>query len=382
MAAGAIAWYAVHRLIVAEPLQPLGPGMLVALVAAIVNGAAAVVLLRAGREHGSIVLEADGRHLLTDVWTGATVLAGLGLVWLTDKHVLDPLIALGVSANILWTGLDLIRRSFDGLMDHALPAEEQAMVRSAIERHLGPDMDYHALRTRRAGRRRFMDFHLLVPGRLTVQQAHTLTGEIEEAVRAVLPELEVSVHIEPIEDSSAWRDSALLPLERARRAGPHGDPTLTRTRRAIGCLSLRSAARQRRIAENRRRLALNILEFTTLIGLGALAAGFLGSLTGLGGGVIIVPLLVLMKVDLHYAIGASLVSVIATSSGSAASYVREGYSNIRIGMVLEIATTIGALTGAYLTTILDPRAISIVFGSVLLVSAYLSLRPPRERGRG
>jgi uncharacterized membrane protein YfcA len=124
---------------------------------------------------------------------------------------------------------------------------------------------------------------------------------------------------------------------------------------------------------------LNVLEFTALVGLGALAAGFLGSLTGLGGGVVMVPLLVLMKVDLHYAIGASLVSVIATSSGAAASYVKEGYSNIRIGMVLEIATTLGALTGAYLTTIIDPRAISIVFGIVLLISAYLSLRPRYDR---
>jgi hypothetical protein len=126
---------------------------------------------------------------------------------------------------------------------------------------------------------------------------------------------------------------------------------------------------------------VNVLEFTTLIGLGALAAGFLGALTGLGGGVVIVPLLVLLKVDIHYAIGASLISVIATSSGSAASYVKEGYSNVRIGMLLEIATTIGALTGAYLTTILEPRAISIVFGIVLLVSAYLSLRQrPRQHG--
>ena len=124
---------------------------------------------------------------------------------------------------------------------------------------------------------------------------------------------------------------------------------------------------------------MNVLEFTALVGLGALAAGFLGSLTGLGGGVIIVPLLVLMKVDLHYAIGASLVSVIATSSGAAASYVKEGYTNIRIGMLLEIATTLGALTGAYLTTITDPRAISIVFGVVLLISAYLSLRPRYDR---
>ena len=126
---------------------------------------------------------------------------------------------------------------------------------------------------------------------------------------------------------------------------------------------------------------VNVLEFTALIGAGALAAGFLGALTGLGGGVVIVPLLVLLKVDIHYAIGASLISVIATSSGSAASYVREGYSNVRIGMLLEIATTIGALTGAYLTTVLEPRAISIVFGIVLLLSAYLSLRQrPRQHG--
>jgi cation diffusion facilitator family transporter len=217
VAAVAIAVYAVRRLVVAEPLEPLGPGLVLALIASAINGTVAVVLLRAGRKHGSIVLEADGRHLLTDVWTSAAVLAGLGLVWLTGVQWLDPVIALGVALNILWTGWDLIRRSFNGLMDHALPAEEQTAVRSAIEKHLGPDMDYHALRTRQAGRRRFVDFHLLVPGRLTVQQAHTLTGAIEEAVRGALPGLEVTVHIEPIEDSSAWRDSALLPLEQARR---------------------------------------------------------------------------------------------------------------------------------------------------------------------
>ncbi len=126
---------------------------------------------------------------------------------------------------------------------------------------------------------------------------------------------------------------------------------------------------------------MNVLEFTGLIAVGALAAGFLGALTGLGGGVVIVPLLVLLGVDIHYAIGASLVSVIATSSGAAASYVKEGYSNIRIGMFLEIATTFGALTGAYLVKIIRPEALSIVFGIVLLLSAYLSFRQrPRQHG--
>lgn len=222
VAAGAIAWYAVHRLIVPEPLHPLGPGLAISLVAAAINGVVGIILLRAGRKNHSIVLEADGRHLLTDVWTSAAVLAGLALVWLTGVQTLDPIIALGVSANIVWTGWDLIRRSFDGLMDHALPAAEQAAVRSAIEKRLGPDMHYHALRTRRAGRRRFVDFHLLVPGRLSVQQAHNVTGQIEEAVRGVLPELEVSIHIEPIEDASAWDDSALLPLEARRGRSTDG----------------------------------------------------------------------------------------------------------------------------------------------------------------
>jgi cation diffusion facilitator family transporter len=216
-AAAGIAWYAVQRLLDPQPLQPLGPGLAISLLASVLNGITAIVLLRAGRRHGSIVLEADGRHLLTDVWTSAAVLSGLSLVWLTGVQMLDPLIALGVAANILWTGFDLIRRSFDGLMDHALPPHEQAAVRTAIEQHLEPNMDYHALRTRRAGRRRFVDFHLLVPGRLTVQQAHTLTGLIEESVRGVLPELEVTVHIEPIEDKASWGDSALVPLEEARR---------------------------------------------------------------------------------------------------------------------------------------------------------------------
>jgi cation diffusion facilitator family transporter len=217
-AAAAIAWYAVQRLLAPSPLQPLGPGLAISLIASLINGVIAVVLLRAGRRHGSIVLEADGRHLLTDVWTSAAVLLGLSLVWLTNVQLLDPVIALAVAANILWTGFGLIRRSFDGLMDRALPPQEQAVVRSAIERHLGPNMDYHALRTRRAGRRRFVDFHLLVPGQLTVQEAHTLTGRIEESVRGALPDLEVTVHIEPIEDRASWRDSALLPLEEARRA--------------------------------------------------------------------------------------------------------------------------------------------------------------------
>jgi cation diffusion facilitator family transporter len=224
VAALVIAWYAVRRLVWPEPLEPLGAGLAISLLASLINGGVAWVLLRAGRRHGSIVLEADGRHLLTDVWTSAGVLAGLGLVWATGRQWLDPVIALLVAANILWTGADLVRRSFNGLMDHALPADEQAKVRAAIEAHLGPHMAYHALRTRQAGSRRFIDFHLLVPGKSTVEEAHALSGRIEAAAREALPGLEVTVHIEPIEERAAWEDSALLPLERAarREVGPRG----------------------------------------------------------------------------------------------------------------------------------------------------------------
>jgi cation diffusion facilitator family transporter len=166
-------------------------------------------------------LEADGQHLLTDVWTSVAVIAGLFLVRLTDWLMLDPLIALGVAANITWTGLQLVRRSIDGLMDRALPEEDQMKLRAAIEAQLQPGMAFHALRTRRAGVKRFADFHLLVPGAWTVQRAHTLANQIEAAARAALPGIEVTVHVEPIEERASWEDSAVerAPQGRGQESG-------------------------------------------------------------------------------------------------------------------------------------------------------------------
>jgi cation diffusion facilitator family transporter len=223
-AAGGIAWYAVRRLLDPQPLESLVVGTGLALGASLVNLAVGQLLIRVGRQEGSIVLEADGRHLMTDVWTSAAVLAGIGLVWLTRLWWLDPLIALAVSANIVWTGFDLVRRSFDGLMDRALPAEEQAKVRAAIEAQLEPGMDYHALRTRRAGSRRFADFHLLVPGVFTVQRAHAVTERIEAAIRAVYADMEVTVHVEPVVERAAYEDSALVPLAQAEREARRQEP--------------------------------------------------------------------------------------------------------------------------------------------------------------
>jgi cation diffusion facilitator family transporter len=213
VAAGGIAWIAIERLIGGSELESLGAGSLVALAAALVNLAVARVLLRVGRRTGSIVLEADGHHLMTDVWTSFAVIAGLVLVGLTGWSVLDPLIALAVAANIVWTGWKLIVRSFNGLMDHALPESEQAAVRAAIHALLHPGLHFHALRTRQAGARRFVEFHLLVPGRWTVQEAHDFTERVEAAVRDALPGAEVTVHIEPIEAEASWRDSDLLQVE-------------------------------------------------------------------------------------------------------------------------------------------------------------------------
>lgn len=214
VAAGGIGWYAVTRLIAPQPLESLGVGSLVAVAASGINLAVGQFLLRVGRATHSIVLEADGKHLMTDVWTSVGVVVALLVVWVTRLEILDPLVALLVAANICWTAADLIRRSFDGLMDHALPDAEQALMRAAIAKHLEPGMHYHALRTRRAGTQRFADFHLLVPGAFTVQQAHDLSSRIEQAVQDALPHVEVTVHVEPIEEQAAWEDSPLLPLER------------------------------------------------------------------------------------------------------------------------------------------------------------------------
>lgn len=212
-----IAGFAVQRLFVPVPLQTLEIGLAISLGASLINGVVARILLRVGRELRSIALEADGQHLMTDVWTSLAVIAGLGLVWWTGITLLDPVIAIFVALNILWTGVDLVRRSFDGLMDHALSMAEQDSVRAAIQAHLLPGMDFHALRTRQAGPRRFADFHLLVPGAWSVQHAHDVTERIEEAVRSALAGIEVTVHIEPIEERAAWEDSALLSVEQAQR---------------------------------------------------------------------------------------------------------------------------------------------------------------------
>ncbi len=197
-AAGAIAYTALPRLFAPQPLEHLGIGLAIAIVAAAANYVAARVMLKGARHHDSITIEADAKHLMTDVWTTVAVVAGLLVVWfLPDWYLLDPLMAVAVALHIVATGVDLLRRSTNGLMDTALPADEIERIEQVIGAHIPPLAGYQALRTRKAGARRFIEFHLLVPGATPVSDAHALCDRLEAAIQAVLPNAEVLIHVEP-----------------------------------------------------------------------------------------------------------------------------------------------------------------------------------------
>ncbi len=206
------AWFAVTRLFAPQPLESLGLGAAMTVAATLANLVVAQILLRAGRSYHSIVLEADAHHLMADVWTSCGVVLGLGLVWLTGFQPLDSLVAVAVGLHVTGTGAGLVRRSFNGLMDHALPAAEQDAIRAAIREHLPPGADFHALRTRQAGARQFVDFHLLVPGGKSVRAAHAAAHKVEDGVKARFPRLEVTIHIEPIDEKESWEPEYLRQL--------------------------------------------------------------------------------------------------------------------------------------------------------------------------
>lgn len=203
-AAVSIMGSAVYRLLHPAALENLGIGSAVALAASLVNFGVSRVMLGVARRVDSIALEADAKHLMTDVWTSVGVVMGILLVKLTGWQALDPLIAIAVGLNILWIGVQLLRRATNGLMDLTLPDAEIAAIQSAINDAAGPATPYHALRTRKSGPRRFIDFHLLVPGQTTVQAAHDLASAVERAIEQKLPNTLVTIHVEPREDEASW----------------------------------------------------------------------------------------------------------------------------------------------------------------------------------
>lgn len=209
LAAVTIAAAAIDRLLNPQPLEDVGLGLAVTGAASLINLAVGLRLVRAGRAHRSITLEADGRHLLTDVWTSAGVVAGVALVAITGWERLDPLVALAVAANIVVTGARLLRRSAGGLMDPALDDAAQEAIVEALAPFRARGAGFHALRTRQAGRRAFVSMHVLVPGDWPVQRAHDLAEEVEAAVRARLPYVTVSTHVEPREDPRSFEDTGL-----------------------------------------------------------------------------------------------------------------------------------------------------------------------------
>jgi cation diffusion facilitator family transporter len=209
LAAGGIAWTAVPRILAPQPLEHIGIGLTVSVLASAVNFWVARVLMNAGKEYRSITLEADAHHLMTDVWTSAGVVLGVGAVALTGWVRLDPIIALIVAANILRIGWQLLGRSVRGLMDVTLPAAERGAIKQVLHQYESQGIQYHALRTRQAGTRSFISLHVLVPGEWTVQHGHDLLEHLERDIRAAVPGAQLVTHLEPQGDPAAWEDIEL-----------------------------------------------------------------------------------------------------------------------------------------------------------------------------
>jgi len=210
LAAAGIFVSAIPRLLEPRPLETPLLGLGLSALATGINLGVGLMLIRVGRREHSIALEADGQHLMTDVWTSVGVIAGVALVFATGWLRLDPLVALAVAVHIIWTGLRLMRRSWKGLLDAAISIEDTGEVTKLFteySRRYG--VSFHALRTRQAGARRFISFHFLVPDAWTVAQAHQLSEEIESRIRSMVPNAAVFTHIEPISDPASYEDQEL-----------------------------------------------------------------------------------------------------------------------------------------------------------------------------
>lgn len=209
VAAISIAITAIPRLFDPQPLAELELGLGLSILSSLVNAGVAWVLLRAGKRLRSITLRADAHHLLTDVWTSVGVVAGLVIVKLTGWLILDPIMALLVALNIAWVSSKLIRETMSGLMDSALPEADQAVIRATLTAYQSQGIQFHALRTRVAGARNFVSFHVLVPGNWSVQKGHELCDILEQSIMTALPGTHVMTHLEPIEDPVSWEDAEL-----------------------------------------------------------------------------------------------------------------------------------------------------------------------------
>jgi len=201
---------AVKRLLDPQPLEQLGIGLAVSVVASVINFIVSRILLNAGKKYHSITLEADGHHLMTDVWTSVGVIGGVAIAGFTGWHFLDPIVAILVALNIVWTGFQLIQRSVAGLMDAAIPESDRDKIITVMQKYREKGVDFHALRTRQAAARRFISVHILFPGEWTVHDAHHIAEDFENDVRMILGGvLTVFTHLEPVEDELSLDDMYL-----------------------------------------------------------------------------------------------------------------------------------------------------------------------------
>lgn len=206
LAAIGIAYTAIHRMYHPQPLQELNIGMALSIFATLINLATARILLYYARKHNSITIEADAHHLMTDVWTTVGIVVGIFLVKLTNWQILDPIMALLVASSILYTGVRLVSRSTDGLMDKKISERNLILIVEVLDRHKAKGLDYHALYTRQASSKNFITFHLLFAGDTTVHQAHEVTKEIEEEILEKVPNSNIFIHLEPMNDPDAYDD--------------------------------------------------------------------------------------------------------------------------------------------------------------------------------
>lgn len=208
-----IGFASVERFFNPKPIEQVGLGLLVSIGASLINLVVSLILFKAAKRYNSITLEADAKHLMTDVWTSGGVLIGVGAVAITGWIQLDAIVAFFVACNIVWSGLSIIRKSISGLMDKALSEEEQCKIRAILETYKRDSIEFHALLTRQGGARQFVSFHVLVPGSWTVLQGHELLERIEADLRMAFPAIVVTTHLEPLEDPSSYRDITIDRLE-------------------------------------------------------------------------------------------------------------------------------------------------------------------------
>jgi cation diffusion facilitator family transporter len=204
-----IALAAIQRWQHPRPISDIGLGLSIAVAASVVNLLVALVIRRAAARFESIVLDADAQHLMTDVWTSVGVVIGVGAVGLTGWQALDPAVAVLVAVNILAAGVQIVQKSALGLLDTALPAAEITQLRAVLDRYQSGGVQYHALRTRQSGSRRFVSLHVLVPGQWSVDRGHHLLEKIEADLRGALPNVAVFTHLESLSDPASYQDQTL-----------------------------------------------------------------------------------------------------------------------------------------------------------------------------